>query len=49
MFFVLPSRTEAFPYVPLEAGLAQLPVVANGLAVYLKSLPIEKWTSGQPW
>jgi glycosyltransferase involved in cell wall biosynthesis len=27
--FVLPSRTEAFPYVPLEAGLAQLPVVAS--------------------
>ncbi len=27
--FVLPSRTEAFPYVLLEAGLAQLPVVAT--------------------
>lgn len=27
--FVLSSRTEAFPYVPLEAGLAQLPVVAS--------------------
>ncbi len=27
--FVLPSRTEAFPYVPLEAGLAQLPVIAS--------------------
>jgi len=27
--FVLASRTEAFPYVPLEAGLAQLPVVAT--------------------
>ncbi len=27
--FVLSSRTEAFPYVPLEAGLAQLPVVAT--------------------
>ncbi len=27
--FVLASRTEAFPYVILEAGLAQLPVVAT--------------------
>jgi glycosyltransferase involved in cell wall biosynthesis len=27
--FVLSSRTEAFPYVPLEAGLAQLPVVTT--------------------
>jgi|CXWK01.1.fsa_nt_gi glycosyltransferase involved in cell wall biosynthesis len=27
--FVLSSRTEAFPYVILEAGLAQLPVVAT--------------------
>lgn len=27
--FVLASRTEAFPYVTLEAGLAQLPVVAT--------------------
>lgn len=27
--FVLASRTEAFPYVLLEAGLAQLPVVAT--------------------
>lgn len=27
--FVLASRTDAFPYVPLEAGLAQLPVVAT--------------------
>ncbi len=27
--FVLSSRTEALPYVPLEAGLAQLPVVAS--------------------
>lgn len=26
---VLPSRTEAFPYVPLEAGLAQLPLIAT--------------------
>jgi glycosyltransferase involved in cell wall biosynthesis len=29
--FVLASRTEAFPYVPLEAGLAQLPVVASSV------------------
>jgi len=27
--FVLPSRTEAFPYVILEAGLAQLPTIAS--------------------
>lgn len=27
--FTLTSRTEAFPYVPLEAGLAKLPVVAS--------------------
>lgn len=27
--FILPSRTEAFPYVILEAGQAQLPVVAS--------------------
>lgn len=27
--FVLPSKTEAFPYVLLEAGLAQLPVIAS--------------------
>lgn len=27
--FVLASRTEAFPYVPLEAGLAQLPMIAT--------------------
>jgi len=29
--FALPSRTEAFPYVLLEAGLAQLPVVASNV------------------
>ncbi len=29
--FVLASRTEAFPYVLLEAGLAQLPVVATSV------------------
>lgn len=29
--FVLPSRTEAFPYVILEAGLAQLPVIASSV------------------
>lgn len=27
--FTLTSRTEAFPYVPLEAGLASLPVIAS--------------------
>ena len=27
--FTLTSRTEAFPYVPLEAGLAELPVIAS--------------------
>lgn len=27
--FTLTSRTEAFPYVPLEAGLAELPVMAS--------------------
>lgn len=27
--FTLTSRTEAFPYAPLEAGLAELPVVAS--------------------
>ncbi len=27
--FLLPSRTEAFPYVLLEAGVAKLPVVAS--------------------
>ncbi len=27
--FILPSRTEAFPYAPLEAGLAGLPVIAS--------------------
>lgn len=29
--FVLPSRTEAFPYVILEAGLAQLPIIASAV------------------
>lgn len=27
--FTLTSRTEAFPYAPLEAGLAELPVIAS--------------------
>lgn len=27
--FALPSRSEAFPYAPLEAGIARLPVVAS--------------------
>ena len=27
--FTLTSRTEAFPYVPLEAGLAELPIAAS--------------------
>ena len=27
--FTLTSRTEAFPYVPLEAGLAELPIIAS--------------------
>lgn len=39
--FVLPSRTEAFPYVILEAGLAQLPIVASavgGIPEIIKNL-----------
>lgn len=28
---VMSSRTEAFPYVPLEAGLAQLPLIATAV------------------
>ena len=27
--FSLTSRTEAFPYAPLEAGMARLPVIAS--------------------
>lgn len=30
-FFLLPSRTEAFPYVILEAGLAGAPIIATGV------------------
>jgi glycosyltransferase involved in cell wall biosynthesis len=29
--FLLPSRTEAFPYAPLEAGLAGLPIIATSV------------------
>lgn len=29
--FVLPSRTEAFPYVLLESGLAEVPIVASNV------------------
>jgi glycosyltransferase involved in cell wall biosynthesis len=29
--FLLPSRTEAFPYVPLEAGLLGLPIIATSV------------------
>lgn len=29
--FVLPSRSEAMPYAPLEAGLASLPVIATSV------------------
>lgn len=29
--FILPSRTEAFPYVLLEAGLAELPIIASNV------------------
>lgn len=29
--FLLPSRTEAFPYAPLEAGLVGLPIIATSV------------------
>jgi glycosyltransferase involved in cell wall biosynthesis len=29
--FLLPSRTEAFPYVILEAGMAGLPIIATNV------------------
>jgi len=29
--FLFPSRTEAFPYAPLEAGLAGLPIIATSV------------------
>jgi len=37
--FVLPSRTEAFPYVPLEAGLAEVPVLASDVGGLPEIIP----------
>lgn len=40
--FTLTSRTEAFPYVPLEAGLAELPVVASSVGGIPEMIENEK-------